>query len=59
MIHQLIEKVKEKGLNYLRLDTVLRAKKALALYRNLGFYEIPRYNDNVNAEIFMELKLIA
>ena len=41
----------------LRLDTTTGSRAALALFRRSGFVEIPRYNDNPVAEIFMELPL--
>ena len=42
---------------YLRLDTTLRSMEAIGLFRKLGFYEIPRYNANPDAQMFMEKTL--
>jgi ribosomal protein S18 acetylase RimI-like enzyme len=41
----------------LRLDTSRKSPAALALFRKHGFVEIPRYNDDPFAEIFLELTL--
>ena len=40
-----------------RLDTTTRSRIALALFEDLGFEEIPRYNDDPYAELFYELQL--
>ena len=42
------------GYRALRLDTTRRAMAALALFGRLGFREIPRYNEDVYAEVFLE-----
>lgn len=39
-----------------RLDTSSRSPSAVSLFRKQGFVEIPRYNDDPFAEIFMELR---
>lgn len=49
-----IHDTEELGYQFLRLDTTSRSVAALALFRKLGFHEIPRYNANQIAEIFME-----
>lgn len=41
----------------LRLDTMKQAVKAQKIFKEFGFYEIPRYNDNLMATYFFELIL--
>jgi ribosomal protein S18 acetylase RimI-like enzyme len=46
------------GFAVMRLDTLPQLKRALALYRSLGFREIAPYYDNpIEGVIFMELPL--
>ena len=45
------------GCRALRLDTESRLEAAVHLYRAYGFAEIPRYNDNARADIWMERPL--
>jgi putative acetyltransferase len=52
-----IEDARRLGYRRLRLDTTRRSPAAIALFRTLGFQEIPRYNSNPDAEIFMEYAL--
>jgi len=42
------------GCHALRRDTQARLASAVHLYRAYGFTEIPRYNDNHRADIWME-----
>jgi GNAT superfamily N-acetyltransferase len=47
-----------KGYRRLRLDTLPKLTTALAMYRNMGFREIARYNDNpVPGVVYLELTL--
>lgn len=46
-----------RDLKILRLDTMKSYQKALNLYIKMGFYEISRYNDNFDADIYMEVRL--
>ncbi|MEC5385463.1 GNAT family N-acetyltransferase [Uliginosibacterium sp. H3] len=43
----------------LRLDTMRKSEVALLVFRKHGFHEIPKYNDNQIAEVFMEKDLTA
>ena len=59
---QLIEKVtddaRQFGCRYLLLDTLPFLKDAIRLYRQLGFYEIPCYNDSPpDTTLFFQLDL--
>ena len=45
------------GSRALRLDTQRRLAAALALYRTYGFREIPDYNGNPRADVWMERTL--
>jgi putative acetyltransferase len=58
LAQRIIEKGKEIGYQKMRLDTHATMIKAHQLYHSLGFYTIPRYNDNiVPGALFMELDL--
>lgn len=55
MARQLLADAKSAGYRYMRLDTLPFLESAQALYRKLGFYEIPSYYDCVvPGTIFME-----
>nr|WP_226895712.1 GNAT family N-acetyltransferase [Luteolibacter marinus] len=54
-----IGEARRLGFQTLRLDTTRRSVSALALFRDLGFYEIARYNDDPFAEVFMEYRGIS
>jgi GNAT superfamily N-acetyltransferase len=45
------------GARALRLDSQIKLAAAVRLYRAYGFGEIPRYNDNRRADIWMERAL--
>src|SRR5436309_5859636 len=45
------------GYRTIRLDTVRNPGPARHLFEKYGFCEIPRYNDNPAADLFMELRL--
>jgi ribosomal protein S18 acetylase RimI-like enzyme len=49
-----LEEARRLGCRVLRLDTRRRMEAALRLYRRYGFREIPDYNRNPRAEIWME-----
>ena len=44
------------GFDAVRLDTIRNPGPALRLFEKYGFVEIPRYNDNADADLFMELR---
>lgn len=49
---------KKIGYKKMLLDTVPSMKEAIALYRSIGFHEIPPYRNNpVEGAVFMELNL--
>ena len=54
---QLMAEAKGAGYKLLRLDSLPRMKRAVAMYRSLGFYEIPRYSDNPDGAICFEARL--
>ncbi len=56
LIEQTIKHAQEKGFECLRLDTMKRSNRAIKIFRRQGFQEIPRYNDDPYAEVFMELR---
>jgi len=52
----LIEDARTIGYRCIRLDTLPTMTTAIALYRELGFREVPRYNDNpLPGALFFEL----
>ena len=58
LIRRILDDARLEGFSYLRLDTLPPLKTALALYRRLGFYEIPAYYDCLIPEtIFLEYRL--
>jgi carbonic anhydrase len=54
---QLIVEAKDAGYKLLRLDSMPRMERAIAMYRGLGFYEIPRYSDNPDGAVCFEVRL--
>ena len=55
MLQELLSFAKEKGYTRIRLETdPVYQKRALDFYKRLGFYEIPRYGDNMD-DIAMEM----
>ena len=57
LVEQIIEEARAAGYQVLRLDTLPRMERAVALYRACGFREIPRYGDNPESAICFELAL--
>lgn len=55
---EIIQKAKEIGYKFMRLDTLPFMKEAITLYSDLGFKEIKPYRYNpFNGAKFFELKL--
>jgi len=52
-----LDEAKRLGCRTLRLDSQAKLDAAVRLYRTHGFTEIPRYNDNPRADIWMERSL--
>jgi ribosomal protein S18 acetylase RimI-like enzyme len=52
-----LDEARRLGCRALRLDTQATLAAAVHLYRAYGFTEIPRYNDNRRADIWMERAL--
>lgn len=53
-----IDEARRLGYSRIRLDTLPSMERAIAMYRRIGFAEIPPYNSNpVPGAIFLELPL--
>lgn len=52
-----ILKAQKKGYKKMYLDTLSTSKKAISLYKQIGFTITKRYNSNNIADVFMVLKL--
>jgi ribosomal protein S18 acetylase RimI-like enzyme len=52
-----LDEARQLSFRALRLDTQAKMETAVHLYRAYGFSEIPRYNDNRRADIWMERSL--
>ena len=57
LLRALEEHAAAAGYEVLRLDSRLGLTTAIALYRSAGYREIPPYNDNPDAQIWMERSL--
>jgi putative acetyltransferase len=58
LAQRIIDEGREAGYHSMRLDSLPSMNAALALYRQLGFYEIPAYRENpVAGAVFLELPL--
>ena len=58
LIRQITDDARQLGYRHLLLDTLPALEEAVRLYRRLGFYEIPCYNDSpVDSTLFFQLDL--
>lgn len=58
LTNHIIKVAKEIGYKYMYLDTFAFLDKALIIYKKIGFYEIPKYNNNpIDHAIYMKLDL--
>ena len=57
LIQHAIEQAKKNNYKTILLDSQSRYKAALSLYKQDGFQETQRYNDNRYADVFMRLDL--
>jgi ribosomal protein S18 acetylase RimI-like enzyme len=58
LVEEIIREARTAGYHRMRLDTLPTMISALALYRQLGFREIPPYGSNpVEGAFFLELQL--
>lgn len=58
LAQRIVDDAREMGYSCMYLDTLPRLKAAIALYKSMGFVEIPQYNDNPIAEtVYMKLEL--
>ena len=58
LVERIIEDAREIGYQAMLMDTIPSLKTAIKLYENLGFYEIPKYNDSpLDNTIYMKLDL--
>lgn len=58
LVRQTLDDARTIGYRRMRLDTLPFLRDAIALYRRLGFYDIPCYNDSPMEEtIFLQLDL--
>jgi putative acetyltransferase len=60
LVEAIIEEARKIGYTHMRLDTIRgKMDRAIALYRSMGFVEIPSYYDTpVDTTTFMELDLL-
>jgi Sortase and related acyltransferases len=54
LLNVCFDEAKRLGCRTLRLDSQTKLEAAVHLYRAHGFTEVPRYNDNPRADIWME-----
>ncbi len=58
LMHEILKEARRRSYTRLRLDTVPRMDTAIALYRRMGFVEIPPYRPNpIPGALYFELAL--
>ena len=57
LLQRLESMAAERGCSAARLDTAAHLTAAIALYRSLGYEEIPAYNEGPNADLWFERRL--
>ena len=57
LINTVIDYARQNHYHRMFLDTISTSENALRLYEKVGFYNTERYNNNLNADIFMVLQL--
>jgi putative acetyltransferase len=57
LLRHAIGQARDAGFQTVRLDTIRNSGPAVRLFERHRFTEIPRYNDNPDADLFMELNL--
>jgi ribosomal protein S18 acetylase RimI-like enzyme len=57
LLKHLLDYAVKMDFKKIRLDSIRELNPAYNLYKKIGFYEISRYNDNPNADIFMEIDI--
>lgn len=58
LVRQLIADAREIGYRYMLLDTLPFLQTAIRMYKNIGFYEIERYNNSpMDTSIYMKFDL--
>ena len=58
MVQRIITDARESGYRHLLLDTLPFLKTAIAMYKRLGFYEIPSYNNSpMEGLVYLKLEL--
>ena len=57
LLRHAIGHARDAGFQTVRLDTIRNGGPAVRLFERHRFTEIPRYNDNPDADLFMELNL--
>ena len=57
LLDEAVSFAREKGFSKVVLDSMSQYKDAAKLYKRYGFTDTDRYNDNVYADVFMQLRL--
>ncbi len=58
LVERIISDAKDIGYKHIRLDTFPFMDRAIKMYKNYGFYEIEKYNDNpALSAIFMQMDI--